>query len=213
MHPRLAEVPVSTLCDADKSLPVLDPGIRPLRGARLAGPAFTVVASGEFLSVLYAIAQAAPGDVLVVDGGRPPLAALGELLANEAHRRGIAGIVVDGYVRDRSGLPDLPIWARGTVPNAGRNDVVPRVGEPVLVGGVRVTPGELVLADDDGIVIAPAAQLEAALERAEAIERTEAAVLAGIRRGQDLIAMTNLVEHVDRLRAGEASTLQINPST
>jgi 4-hydroxy-4-methyl-2-oxoglutarate aldolase len=211
MHPRLAEVPISTLCDADKSLPVLDPAIRPLRGARLAGPAFTVVAAGEFLSVLHAIAQAAPGDVLVVDGGRAPLAALGELLANEAQRRGIAGIVVDGYVRDRSGLPDLPIWARGTVPNAGRNDVAPRVGEPVSVGGVRVTPGDLVLADDDGIIVAPAAQLEAALERAEQIERTEAAVLAGIRRGEDLIAMTNLAEHVTRLRAGEASALQITP--
>jgi regulator of RNase E activity RraA len=49
MHPRLAEVPVSTLCDADKTLPVLDPAIRPLRGARQAGPAFTVVAPAEFL--------------------------------------------------------------------------------------------------------------------------------------------------------------------
>jgi 4-hydroxy-4-methyl-2-oxoglutarate aldolase len=161
--------------------------------------------------VLHAISQAAPGDVLVVDGGRAPLAALGELLANEAHRRGIAGIVVDGYVRDRSGLPELPIWARGTVPNAGRNDVVPRVGEPVLVGGLEVSPGDIVFADDDGVVIAPAAQLEAALERAEAIERIEAAVLAGIRRGEDLIAMTNLAEHVARLRAGEPSALEISP--
>src|SRR5919202_2264396 len=95
MHPRLAEVPVSTLCDVDKTLPVLDPAIRPLRGARLAGPAFTVVAAGEFLSVLYAISQAAPGDVLVVDGGRAPLAALGELPGGEARRRGDPGIGVD----------------------------------------------------------------------------------------------------------------------
>jgi regulator of RNase E activity RraA len=211
MHPRLAEVPVSTLCDADKTLPVLDPAIRPLRGARLAGPAFTVVAAGEFLSVLYAIGEAAPGDVLVVDGGGAPLAALGELLANEAHRRGLGGIVVDGYVRDRSGLPELPIWARGTVPMAGRNDVVPRVGGPVSVGGVRATPGDLVLADDDGVVIAPRGQLEAALARAEEIERAEAAILAAVRDGGDLIAMTNLAEHVARLRAGEASALQITP--
>jgi regulator of RNase E activity RraA len=211
MHPRLAEVPVSTLCDADKTLPVLDPAIRPLRGARLAGPAFTVVAAGEFLSVLYAIAEAAPGDVLVVDGGGAPLAALGELLANEAHRRGLAGIVVDGYVRDRSGLPDLPLWARGTVPMAGRSDVVPRVGGPVVAGGVRVTPGQIVLADDDGIVIAPPARLEAALARAEEIERAEAAILAAVRDGADLIAMTNLAEHVARLRAGEASHLEISP--
>jgi 4-hydroxy-4-methyl-2-oxoglutarate aldolase len=211
MHPRLAEVPVSTLCDADKTLPVLDPAIRPLRAARLAGPAFTVVASAEFLSVLYAIGEAAPGDVLVVDGGGAPLAALGELLANEAHRRGLGGIVVDGYVRDRSGLPDLPLWARGTVPMAGRSDVVPRVGGPVIVGGVRVTPGEIVLADDDGIVVAPLARLEAALERAEAIERAEAAILAAVRAGGDLIAMTNLAGHVARLRAGENSRLEISP--
>jgi len=211
MHPRLAEVPVSTLCDADKTLPVLDPAIRPLRAARLAGPAFTVVATAEFLSVLYAIGEAAPGDVLVVDGGGAPLAALGELLANEAARRGLGGIVVDGYVRDRSGLPELPIWARGTVPMAGRNDVVPRVGGPVMVGGVRVTPGEIVLADDDGIVIAPLAQLEAALERAEEIERAEAAILAAVRDGADLIAMTNLAEHVARLRAGEPGALEIRP--
>jgi regulator of RNase E activity RraA len=211
MHPRLAEVPVSTLCDADKTLPVLDPAIRPLRGARLAGPAFTVVAAGEFLSVLYAIGEAAAGDVLVVDGGGAPLAALGELLANEAHRRGLGGIVVDGYVRDRSGLPDLPLWARGTVPMAGRNDVVPRVGGPVIAGGVRVVPGDLVLADDDGVVIAPPAQVEAALARAEEIERAEAAILAAVRDGADLIAMTNLAEHVARLRAGEPSSLEISP--
>ena len=163
-------MPVSTLCDVDKSLPVVDPAIRPLTYSRkLCGPAYTVVAAGEFLSVLYAIGEAAPGDVLVIQAGGAPLAALGELLATEAWRRGLGGIVVDGYVRDRTGLPpELPLWARGTVPMAGRSDVAPRVGGAVVFGGVRVTPGDLVIADDDGIVIAPRAQLEACLERAEA---------------------------------------------
>ena len=121
MNP-LAAVPVSTLCDVDKSLPVVDPGIRPLTAAvRICGPAYTVVAAGEFLSVLQAIGEAAPGDVLVVQAGGAPLAALGELLATEAARRGLGGIIVDGYVRDRTGLPSqLPLWARGTVPMAGR---------------------------------------------------------------------------------------------
>jgi 4-hydroxy-4-methyl-2-oxoglutarate aldolase len=68
-----------------------------------------------------------------------------------------------------------------------------------------------VLADDDGIVAAPLAQLEAALERAEEIERAEAAILAAVRDGADLIGMTNLHEHVARLRAGEASRLEISP--
>ena len=209
----LAAVPVSTLCDVDKSLPVVDPAIRPLTYSRkVFGPAYTVVAAGEFLSVLHAIGEAAPGDVLVIQAGGAPLAALGELLATEAWRRGLGGIVVDGYVRDRAGLPpDLPLWARGTVPMAGRSDVAPRVGGPVECGGVRVTPGDLVLADDDGIVIAPRAQLEACLERAAEIERVEAAVLRGIQGGASLIEMTNLAEHVAALRRGEDSKLAITP--
>jgi regulator of RNase E activity RraA len=209
----LAAVPVSTLCDVDKSLPVVDPGIRPLTAtARVCGPAYTVVAAGEFLSTLWAIGEAAPGDVLVVQAGGAPLAALGELLATEAARRDLGGIVVDGYVRDRVGLPgEFPLWARGTVPMAGRSDVAPRVGGPVAFGGLRVAPGDLVVADDDGIVIAPRAQLEACLERAAVIERTEAAVLAGIQRGESLIEMTNLAEHVAALRRGETSALAITP--
>ena len=208
----LAAVPVSTLCDVDKSLPVADPAIRPLTTARLCGPAYTVVAAGEFLSVLHAIGEAAAGDVLVVQAGGAPLAALGELLATEAFRRGLGGIVVDGYVRDRTGLPpELSLWARGTVPMAGRSDVAPRVGGPILFGGVRVTPGDVVVADDDGIVIAPRAQLEACLERAAQIERTEAAVLAGIQVGTSLTEMTNLAEHVAALRRGDSSALAITP--
>ena len=139
--------------------------------------------------------------MLVVQAGGAPLAALGELLATEAWRRGLGGIVVDGYVRDRAGLPpDLPLWARGTVPMAGRSDVAPRVGGAVNCGGVRVTPGDIVCADDDGIVIAPLEQLQACVERAEQIERTEAKVLGEVRVGGDPDRMTNL----GRARRGTA---------
>ena len=207
----LASVPISTLCDVDKSLPVVDPAIRPLTSARVFGPAYTVVASGEFLSVLYAIGEASAGDVLVVQAGGGALAALGELLATEAWRRKLGGIVVDGYVRDRSGLPELPVWARGTVPMAGRSDIAPRVGGPIRFGGVRVSPGDVVAGDDDGLVIAPRAQLEATLTRAQEIERVEAAVLQAVQSGTDLLSLTNLTDHVAKLRAGEPSTLAITP--
>ena len=209
----LAKLPVSTLCDVDKSLPVVDPAIRPLTAnARLCGPAYTVVAVDEFLSTLWAIAEASPGDVLVVHTGGSQLAALGELLAAEAHRRKLGGIIVDGYVRDRSGLPpDLPLWARGTVPNTGRSDTVPNVGGRISFGGLVVAPGDVVVADGDGIVIAPPAQLQACLEQAARIERTEAAVLAGIRRGASLVDMTNLADHAAALRSGNQSRLSITP--
>ena len=209
----LARLPVSTLCDVDKSLAVVDPAIRPLTPSeRICGPAYTVVAAGEFLSVLWAIGEAAPGDVLVIQAGGSALAALGELLATEAHRRRLGGIVVDGYVRDRTGLPpELPLWARGTVPMAGRSDVAPRVGGPILFGGVRVNPGEIVISDADGIVIAPRAQLEACVPRAQEIEAVEAEVLAATGRGESLIDMTNLRDHVAKLQAGEPSSLAITP--
>lgn len=209
----LAGLPVSTLCDVDKSLPVVDPAIRPLTTtARLCGPAYTVVAAGEFLSTLWGIAEAAPGDVLVVQTNGSQLAALGELLAAEARRRGLGGIIVDGYVRDRSGLPaDLPMWARGTVPNTGRSDVIPNVGGRISFGGLTVAPGDIVVADDDGIVIAPPAQLQACPEQAARIERTEAAVLAGIEGGASLVEMTNLADHVAALRSGQQSRLSITP--
>src|SRR5689334_12168466 len=84
----LVRLPVSTLCDVDKALPVADPAIRPITAsARLCGPAYTVVAADEFLSTLWAINDAAPGDVLVVQTGGSLLAALGELLAAEAYRQ------------------------------------------------------------------------------------------------------------------------------
>jgi|RhiMethySRZTD1v2_1073278.scaffolds.fasta_scaffold202602_2 regulator of RNase E activity RraA len=209
----LAGLPVSTLCDVDKSLPVADPAIRPITAsARLCGPAYTAVATDEFLSTLWAINDAAPGDVLVVQTGGSRLAALGELLAAEAYRRRLGGILVDGYVRDRGGLPpQLPLWARGSVPNAGRSDAVPNVGGQIAFGGLPVTPGDIVVADDDGIVIAPRARLEACLVQAAQIEQTEAAILAGIQGGTSLIEMTNLADHVAALRSGDQSRLSITP--
>ena len=93
----------------------------------------------------------------------------------------------------------------------GRSDIAPRTGGPILFGGVRVNPGDLVAGDDDGLVIAPRAQLEATLERAQEIERVEAAVLKAVQSGTDLLSLTNLSEHVAKLRAGEPSTLSITP--
>ena len=210
----LARLPVSTLCDVDKSLPVVDPGDPAADAtARICGPAYTVVAAGEFLSVLWAIGEAAPGDVLVVQAGGGAAGRARRAAGDRGGRRGLGGIVVDGYVRDRSGLPpDLPLWARGTVPMAGRSDVAPRVGGAICFGGVRVTPGELVVADDDGIVIAPREQLEACVPRAQPrSRRVEAEVLAPTCAAASLIDMTNLREHVAALRAGEPSSLAITP--
>ena len=199
---RLASVQVSSLCDADKGLPVVDAAIRAmLPGSRLVGPAFTVVAHDDHLPVLVALRRAEPGSVLVVatDGHRRAVS--GELFATEARRRGLAGIVVDGYCRDVAGLRGvgLPVYARGSTPMAGTTRDAGTLSGPVRCGGVEVTAGDLVVGDDDGLVIAPADRLAAALPTAEEIERAEQALLRGMAAGRSLPEMTNLDAHLTAL--------------
>jgi 4-hydroxy-4-methyl-2-oxoglutarate aldolase len=196
---RLRGVQVSSLSDADKTLPVCDPGIRAvLPDLTMAGPAFTVRAEGDLLGMVAALGRAAPGDVLVVSTGGSPLAAAGELFSGEASRAGLAGIVIDGHCRDLRGIRrvGMPVFARGAVPNAGTITGPARIDEPVWCGGLRVQPGDIVFGDDDGLIVAPADRLAAALDRAEEIERTEAEVAAALAAGTPLYQLTNAEEHL-----------------
>lgn len=208
---QLALVQVSSLCDADKQLPVVDAAIRAmLPDSRVVGPAFPVTAHDDHLPVLVALRRAEPGSVLVVatDGHRRAVS--GELFATEAHRRGLAGIVVDGFCRDLRGLRrvGLPVYARGATPMAGSTRDPGSFDGPVTIGGVLVHAGDVVVGDEDGLVIAPAERLAAALPAAVEIERAEAALLRGMAEGRALPEMTNVDEHLAALAAGEDSALR-----
>lgn len=206
---RLRALQVSSLCDADKTLPVLDPQIRPVvRAARFVGAAFTVIAEDDHLAVLAAVGQAEPGSVLVIATRGGTRAVAGELFTSEASRRGLAGIVIDGFCRDLTGLRaiGLPVFARGVTPMSGTMRVPPQVGIPITCGGVRVQPGDLVVADDDGVVIASADRLRDAVADAERIELGERGLVAGMARGQSLASLTNAEEHLQRVAAGQQSS-------
>src|SRR3954453_4873612 len=148
---RLLRVEVSALSDADKTLPAVDPAVRAMiADVRMAGPAFTVVAEDDHLPVMSALAEAGPGDVLVIATNGGSRAVFGELFATEAHRRGLAGIVADGFCRDLQGLRriGLPVFARGTTPRSGTTVSRAALGATVVCGGVEVTPGDIVFGDD-----------------------------------------------------------------
>jgi 4-hydroxy-4-methyl-2-oxoglutarate aldolase len=207
---RLLQVDVSALSDADKTLPVVEPAVRAMiPEVRMAGPAFTVTAEDDHLPVMTALAEAAPGDVLVIAANGRSRAVFGELFATEAHRRGLAGIVADGFCRDLRGLRriGLPVFARGTTPRSGTAVSRAARGATIVCGGVEVSPGDIVFGDDDGLLIAPAQRIAAALETAEAIGRSERAILAAQARGEALHGLTNHDEHVAALDRGENSAL------
>jgi 4-hydroxy-4-methyl-2-oxoglutarate aldolase len=207
---RLLGIDVSALSDADKALPVVDPGVRAMiPEVRMAGPAFTVVAEDDHLPVMSALAEAAPGDVLVIAANGGSRAVFGELFATEALRRGLAGIVADGFCRDLRGLRriGLPVFARGTTPRSGTTVSRAALGATIDCGGVAVSAGDIVFGDDDGVLIATAERIAAALETAELIGRSERAILAAQARGEALHGLTNHREHVASLDRGEDSAL------
>jgi len=165
----------------------LPPGLVAIGGSgRLCGLARTVrLAPGDNLGLQTLAVQANPGDVLVAVGGGDGAALAGELLSLRAAVRGAAGFIVDGYVRDREAL-SLPVFARGTQPKRPRRQDYVALDEPVDLLGVTVTPGDLLLADEDGIVLVPRGDAEAVLAKIPEVLRANLAQRQAIVAGEDL---------------------------
>jgi len=218
LRDRLEGLDAASLCDAAAAagvaVGVVAPAIRRVsRGARLIGPARPVVCDLDFLAVWRALSEAEAGEALLV-AAASDRAVVGELFAAEATRRGLAGIVVDGYCRDSDqlGRIDLPVYARGTTPRAGTTDLARGAVETAPLGGVVVTAGDLVFGDGDGIVVVPGARVAELVPAAEEVQRREAAILATVRRGGSIFDHTNLDEHYRRRAEGLPSRLEVRAS-
>ena len=191
-----AGVPTTIAADLLRGRTLVDPAIRPMRpfagGRRLAGPAVTAWCEhADYGPVHHAIAVAGPGEVIVVAaGGRTDAAMIGELLSGAARLKGVAGVVVDGAVRDVGTLaswPDFPVFSRGSTARGPSSMQRGSVNGPVVFGGVRVEPGDLVLGDDDGLVVIPRGEAEARLDAALAMVRAEEAWEARLALGESTL--------------------------
>jgi regulator of RNase E activity RraA len=173
-----------------------DARIRPLRafasGVRLTGSAVTAWCEpADYGPVHHAIDVAQAGDVIVVAaGGRRDAAMIGELLSAAARLKGIAGVVVDGAVRDVGTLvqwPDFHVFSHWITPRGPSSMERGIVNGPIVFGGVPVSPHDLVIGDDDGLVFVPHALAEAALEPCLARVRAEAGWEAALASGKSTI--------------------------
>jgi 4-hydroxy-4-methyl-2-oxoglutarate aldolase len=178
----------ATVYEAAGAEGAVDPAIQALwPGARVCGPAFPVQCSpGDNLPVHRALEVCEAGVVLVVDASGHLAGYCGEVLAVAARARGVAGVVIDGGARDVEALEryGFPVFARGRSILRTVKHEPGRIGEPVIAGGVRVRPGDVVVADGDGVAVIAAERLSEVVEASRARMAKEDAVMERLRRGE-----------------------------
>ncbi len=190
---KFLEVPVANVSDCMSRMFAGGARLRPMHGgAPMAGPAFTVkTRPGDNLMIHKALWMASPGDVIVVDGGGDLTNALvGEIMVGAAAKRGLAGMVLNGAIRDAKALRegDFPVFAAGVTHRGPYKDGPGEINVPIAIDGMVIEPGDLVIGDDDGLLCVPFDEVDALYEATRKKMRQEAEQIAAIQAGTNDIA-------------------------
>lgn len=185
----LAGYGVATVHEAMGRTGYLGPSIRPVHlGSRVAGTAVTVLAwPGDNLMIHVAVEQCRPGDVLAVTTTSPSTDGMfGELFATALQHRGVRGLVIDAGVRDVADLHAMgfPVWSAAVSAQGTVKATPGAVNVPITIGGQVIRPGDVLLADDDGVVRVARESAAEAVRAARAREEKEAATRAAFQRGE-----------------------------
>lgn len=177
--------------------------IKPLySGMSACGSAFTVKAqAGDNLMVLKALDIAQPGDILVVDVGQvTEEGPWGELTTIQAKIKGLAGLVIDGSVRDSLRIKEhgFPVFCKGVSVIGTAKETVGYINHPICCGNTIVKPGDIILADEDGVVVIPLAEAEEILKKCQERVAKEDKMIERMRAGESLFAMGGFQEILDR---------------
>jgi RraA family protein len=185
---RFRALPVANVSDSMSRMTAGGPRLRPMHGGGvLAGPAFTVkVRPGDNLMLHKALDLAAPGDIVVVDGGGDLTNALiGELMIAHAIQRGIGGVVINGAIRDLAAIRagSFPVYAAGVTHRGPYKDGPGEINVPVAIDGMVLAPGDLVIGDDDGVLFIPRLEAETIYRAAKAKNDAEEKQMAATKVG------------------------------
>ncbi|MBR0660949.1 RraA family protein [Roseomonas oryzicola] len=185
---RFRDLPVANVSDVMSRMTAGGPRLRPMHaGGVLAGSAFTVkTRPGDNLMVHKALSLAAPGDVIVVDaGGDLTNAIIGELMLAQMIKRGLAGIVINGAIRDSAAIraQGFPVFAAGVTHRGPYKDGPGEINVAIAIDGMVIEPGDLVLGDEDGLLCVPFAEVEAVHAAATQKAAAEARQMANIEAG------------------------------
>ncbi len=166
-----------------------------LAGKRMIGTAVTVQTfRGDWAKAVEAIDKAGPGDVIVIYNGSRHVAPWGGLATQSCLNKGIAGVVIDGAVRDIDDIRtlDLPVFATCHVPNAGEPKGFGEINAEIVCGNQTVKPGDYIVGDDNGVVVIPKERAYEIARRAKEVEKTEQRLFEEIRRGATLSEVMKL---------------------
>ncbi|MEM8852188.1 MAG: RraA family protein [Pseudomonadota bacterium] len=166
-----------------------------LPGTRIFGPAFTVRLPGDDgTALIHALSMANPGDVLVVDRcGDRQHACWGAVLSAAALSRGVAGVVIDGFITDLTAIMagGPPVWCRGRSAITTKIRGGGEIKVPIVCGGVAVNPGDIVLADENGVVVIAPSDANEFAEKARIMQAAEPHTIARLHAGETLAEITN----------------------
>ena len=200
---QLRDLGAATVYEAQGAKGALDQGIKPIDPTvRLAGPALTVdCRPADNLMLHYAVQKAAPGDVLVVDAkGFMEAGPWGDVLTIQAMKVGIAGLVINGCVRDANLIIELgfPVFCRGlSIKGTGKNQPG-RLNVPITFGDVLIHPGDIIVGDRDGVVVVPRDEVASAISSSLAREEKEAGQRKAIEQGAMTAELLNLTDTLKR---------------
>jgi 4-hydroxy-4-methyl-2-oxoglutarate aldolase len=183
---------------------IMDHRIRPIwTGARCVGTALTIMSyPSDNLMIHLGVSLAEEGDILVVDAGNYPNAGVwGEILTVNAMQRNIGGIIIDGAVRDIKEIEELgfPMFASGINARGGYKSNPGTVNMPVSCGGVAVCPGDLIVADENGVAVIPKADIEMVYEMCLTKMKAEQKIMEQLKLGKDTLEILNLEESIEKL--------------